>query len=145
MPRPPMTTAVCSVENCSRKPVAKGICQTHYMRLYRRGDVNYRRPNVVRNFWDRVRKDDAEGCWQWLGQTDKDGYGHITFWNGQGVTNKRAHRHAYESLVGPIPKGMTIDHLCHNRTCVNPTHMEPVSNAVNLQRGHALRGHHINH
>lgn len=52
-----------------------------------------------------------------------------------------AHRKSYEILVGPIPGGLTIDHLCRNRACINPAHMEPVTNAENTRRAAALRTH----
>jgi HNH endonuclease len=62
-------------------------------------------------FWPRVRKLDG-GCWEWTGA---------------------------RSDVGPVPKGLTIDHLCRNTSCVNPAHMEVVTRAENNQRRHALR------
>ena len=100
---------------------------------------------MLRDFWEHVNKETSNGCWQWLGNIDRNGYGHMTYWKDGHVKNARAHRHSYEMLVGPIPRGLTIDHLCRNRACVNPTHMEPVSNVVNLQRGHAYHGHRITH
>ena len=140
-----MTVLTCEVVDCHRKPFANDLCTMHNMRQWRHGDVYYRRPSVLLDFWSQVHKDTVGGCWQWLGNIDKDGYGHITYRQAGRTKNERVHRHTYELLIGPIPKGLTIDHLCRNRSCVNPVHMEPVSNAVNLQRGHAIRGHRINH
>ncbi len=79
----------------------------------------------------------AEGCWLFTGATQSRGYGSV------GIGNKRtalAHRVAYEAIVGPIPDGMTIDHLCLNKTCLNPEHMEIVTRAENTRRAHAGRG-----
>jgi hypothetical protein len=70
-------------------------------------------------------------CWFWVAGRFDSGYG--AFWLG-GRT-RRAHRVAYEYFVGPIPEGLRLDHLCRNRGCVNPYHLEPVTDAVNHQRG----------
>jgi hypothetical protein len=80
-------------------------------------------------FWPKVEK--TESCWLWVGATTGKGYG--TFWNEGRMVY--AHRFAYESLVGPIPDGLQIDHLCRVKNCVNPEHMEPVTNAENTTRG----------
>jgi hypothetical protein len=85
----------------------------------------------------------ADGCWEWAGAHNRDGYG--TAYTGTRPLG--AHRVIYELLVGPIPEGLTIDHLCRNRGCVNPSHMEPVPKRVNLLRGvgvgalHAAKTH----
>lgn len=71
------------------------------------------------------------GCWEWQRLKNADGYGQ--FMKGRKVT--LAHRHFYERHAAPIPKGMVIDHLCRNRGCVNPEHMEVVTRAINNQRG----------
>ncbi len=74
------------------------------------------------------------GCWRWTGLLDHDGYGR--FW-----TRGRwriLHRVAYETLRGPIPDGLTIDHLCRNRACFNPEHLEPVTLQENQRRGRAV-------
>lgn len=76
---------------------------------------------------------DANGCWNWLGAPNMHGYGNYTFPHyGKQVS---AHRVVYEALIGPIPEDMDLDHLCKNRKCVNPEHLEPVTRAVNLRRG----------
>lgn len=72
-------------------------------------------------------------CWLWLSAFTKSGYGTI-WWNGK---SRRAHRVIYELLVGPISEGMQLDHLCRNRSCVNPSHLEPVTNLENIRRGDA--------
>jgi len=63
-----------------------------------------------------------------------DGYGRFTVSGNEPVVRVNAHRFAYELLVGPIPKGLTLDHLCRNRGCVNPAHLEPVTSKVNTLR-----------
>lgn len=71
------------------------------------------------------------GCWEWTASKVHDGYG----WFSEGGHNVRAHRWAYEQFRGPIAPNMTIDHLCKNRGCVNPAHLEAVSIRENLLRG----------
>ena len=86
-------------------------------------------------FWGRV--DSSAGyneCWEWLGAVQSAGYG----FTSKGL----AHRIAYELRVGQIPKGLTIDHLCRNKLCCNPRHMEAVTLAENLRRAVATRNHH---
>lgn len=74
---------------------------------------------------------DPSGCWNWRNGKSLKGY-------GRAIIKRReysAHRVSYEAFVGPIPAGLTIDHLCRNRACVNPEHLEPVSNETNVARG----------
>jgi hypothetical protein len=76
------------------------------------------------------------GCWRWTGNCHPDsGYGRLWF---DRHDDRSAHRLSYEWSVGPIPEGLTIDHLCRNRWCVNPEHLEPVTNAVNVMRGNSV-------
>lgn len=77
-----------------------------------------------------VAVDEASGCWNWRLTIGRHGYGQM------GVRRRTflAHRFSYEALVGPIPSGMQLDHLCRNRPCVNPDHLEPVTPQVNIHR-----------
>ncbi len=102
---------------------------------------------IAERFWAKVDKTD--GCWLWTAAKTRDGYGRLADTGGRWVL---AHRFAYELHIGPIPNSLTLDHLCRVRHCVNPTHLEPVTNRVNALRGvgiparnarktHCLRGH----
>ena len=87
-------------------------------------------------FWARVDKTDA--CWFWVGRKGNGGYGRFT------STDKRtyaAHRFSYELLVGPIPEGLELDHLCVTPSCVNPAHLEPVTAEENHRRMIERRTH----
>lgn len=92
------------------------------------------------------------GCVEWIGGTTSAGYGSLT--RGKYGTAVLAHRLSYEHHNGPIPTGLQIDHLCRNRLCVNPCHLEPVTQRVNIMRGdsptarnaaktHCPRGHEL--
>ena len=90
-------------------------------------------------FWSKVNRDgpvpeyrpSLGPCWLWTAGCMRGGYGH--FWTG--ATHHGAHRFAYELLVGSIPDRLTLDHLCRNRACVNPHHLEAVSDRTNILRG----------
>ena len=87
----------------------------------------------LRRFWEKVHKAD-DGCWLWMAARFDNGYGMFQV-DGKA---RRAHRVAYEALVGEIPEGLHLDHLCHTRECVNPAHLEPVTCQENLLRGETV-------
>lgn len=86
-------------------------------------------PTETHRFLAKVLVDD--GCWQWTGGDNGRGYGRFT------ARGRRfgAHRYMYELLRGPIPDGLTLDHLCRNTRCVRPDHLEPVPHRENVLRG----------
>ena len=90
------------------------------------------KPPIVR-FNNQTRPGQG-GCIEWTGDVGNSGYGR--FWIGPGKADKAlAHRWSYEYHVGPIPEGLVIDHLCRNKLCSNPAHLEPVTMAENWRRG----------
>lgn len=89
------------------------------------------RASLTERLFSRVGNMGGEGCWTWEGSFLRGGYGRV----GSGGKTKLAHRVAYELLEGPIPEGLTLDHLCRKRACVRPSHLEPVTNRTNSLRG----------
>ena len=93
--------------------------------------VYTRRPPEER-FWEKVER--TTSCWLWTGKLNPNGYAQFMVVGRY----QNVHRFAYELLVGPIPQGLTIDHLCRVRHCVNPAHLEPVTIRENVLRGEGL-------
>jgi hypothetical protein len=128
----------CKVPGCERRLFADGYCGPHYKRKWRHGD-----PQGIRAFKDEPMVErlarfyvvEANGCWRWTATLDRVGYGNIQVRR----RTMRAHRASYEAHVGPIPKGLELDHLCRNKACVNPSHLEPVTHSENLRRYFASR------
>jgi len=136
-------------------------CQNQYNRDYnRRKALEKIEPVLISTFegipheyqarFLRRVQINENGCWVWRGNTHpKNGYGRFWLYRH---TDRLAHRLAYVWSGGTIPDNLVIDHLCRNRACVNPAHMETVSNAENVMRGesvwainarktHCVRGH----
>lgn len=150
-PRQRNVGLICKITICSQSATSLGWCDSHYYRWRYHGDplmgnLLWSAP-VEERFWAKVDKHGPRWsrhgyCWVWTGVLSS-GYGSF---RGQNQT-VRTHLFAYEQLVGPVPKGLVLDHLCRNRACVRPSHLEPVTHAVNIRRGgnamktHCKRGH----
>lgn len=99
-------------------------------------------PTILERLTSRIDIDDR-GCWNWRGATNSNGYGCI---GAQGKV-QLTHRVSYELHVGPISDGLQIDHLCRNRICINPAHLDPVTAAEHAKRSlraratHCINGH----
>lgn len=126
-----MTDAICSIDGCGRRTKARGWCYKHYRRWWEKNrDTENVRLCAPRDPLTLIDTEGPGGCWMWTGTIGKKGYGCIF------ISRKRyeAHRLVYELLVGPIPEGLEIDHLCEVHGCVNPDHLEPVTGSENIAR-----------
>ncbi len=150
-----VATRPCSVDGCERVAKKRGWCIRHYRAWQRYGEPtikrNMRGEPPEQRFWTHVDKagpvpesrPELGPCWLWTGGLS-GGYGAFSV-GGRGKSYP-AHRFAYELLVGRIPDGLELDHLCRNTACVNPPHLEPVTHAENTRRGlagahHAAKTH----
>lgn len=138
-----MAKNTCSVDGCARVQLARGWCRLHYSQQWRIGAVPPR-PTNEEQFWAKVDKNgpvsadrpELGPCWIrpfWL---MRNGY---ALWQVGRRGKTMAHRYAYELAHGPIPAGLHIDHLCRNRICVRPSHLEAVTPAENNRRAAAVR------
>ena len=129
------TDGLCQLPGCSEPHFTKGMCSPHSKRMLRHGSPyagSHSRSHDARERLERfMQRGEPDECWPWLGGIDGRGYGCAAAGNGRAV---KAHRLAYQLLVGPIPEGLELDHLCRNRVCCNPVHLEPVTHRENLRR-----------
>lgn len=120
----------CSVEGCNRSIYSNGFCGTHYGRNRRYGTPTPKRKTWEDRFWEKVDKRGPDECWPWRAARDPNThYGRFQDW--------LAHRASYVIHFGKIPEGAVIDHLCTNPPCVNPAHLEAVSQRENTKRAWA--------
>jgi hypothetical protein len=120
---------------CGRRAILHRhtYCRACYERTRRNGQLTpVHNLTAEQRFFAKVAGEDPLGCWRWTGSHDVAGYGAFHL---DSTTTRRAHRWAFELLRGEIPDGLVLDHLCRVPACVNPWHLDPVTNAENARRG----------
>lgn len=90
---------------------------------------------VKNRFLQKIVINKKTKCWEWTAHKSKLGYG-VMRYGPRALGVREAHIIAYEIFTGPVPEGKELDHLCRNRGCVNPSHLEPVTHHENMRRGH---------
>lgn len=132
------TKLPCSFEGCVNKQRAKGLCSAHWYQQQYMGRliVTRNQIEIIDRIMSQVNK--TNYCWEWTGRKagkKQNSYGQI-YYNGR---QQMVHRIVYEELVDLLEITDTVDHLCRNKFCVNPEHLEAVSLRENVKRMHAYR------
>lgn len=123
-----MAKRTCIADGCERPGLRRQMCTLHYQRIRKYGSTDLpAQPSFEERFWSKVLK--TQNCWTWTGGIS-EGYGRIAVSQTEWVF---AHRFSYEQLVGPIPHGIQVDHICHNRACVNPAHLRLADHKQNQE------------
>lgn len=94
------------------------------------------KPKDIQRFFSKIKQ--SGSCWQWIASKDRSGYG-LFLYQKRKVSS---HRFSYILFFHDIPIGLEIDHLCKNKSCVNPDHLEAVTHLVNVRRGHSGNDNH---
>lgn len=123
------STTICKIEKCSKPHDARGYCNTHYAYMLRNNKLPPK-ISLEEKFWERVVKTNT--CWNWIGYITSTGYGLIKYEKN----TIHAHRLSLSIHNIELKKDLVIDHLCRNRKCVNPNHLEQVSLRENTLRGY---------
>lgn len=104
--------------------------------------MHYGDPRIDQRYWDRVIPEPTTGCWLWTGSLNpRNGYAQAHLPRSGGKQHMTTgHRLFYQAAIGPIPKGMCVDHVCHTRACVNPDHLRAATYSQNGANARARGG-----
>ena len=127
-----MNNYTCSDPECESPAKMRGMCEKHYRKAKRRGDLPPRK-SMEDRFWEKVNK--TAGCWEWT-SAKRAGYGQFGIGANGSVS---AHRLSLELSGVNIPDGMDVDHICGNRACVKPSHLRITTRKQNLENMTVLR------
>lgn len=128
----------CSVDNCTKQAEKRGWCSTHYSYWRKTGNpLPTRRAYTDPAEAFAARTEPSGECLVWTGSKNARGYGKLWVTTDDGRAVVYAHRYAWEQVKGPIPEGLHIDHVCHNKSCVNVEHLRLATNKQNHEN---LRG-----
>lgn len=123
-----MVPKVCSEQDCITPTHARGLCKSHYGKRATLGTLPPRSSATLEErFWAKVKKTGT--CWLWTGHVSKSGYGRFRV---KGYAES-AHRVSYEISIGAIPEGLDVDHVCRQKSCVNPDHLRAATRKQNME------------
>src|SRR6185312_14032620 len=129
-----MIKRVCAVAGCDKDLHGKGVCRSHYMKCWhgRMAWPEYtppEPPSKEERFWEKVQKGGPDDCWIWQASFLPNGYGQFD--------HTTAHRFAMIASGFDVAPDQVVDHICRTIACVNPAHLDVVSQSTNVQRGYA--------
>lgn len=133
----------CSVQGCGAPVLARGWCSAHHGRWLRHGHPQtdipvLRHGSLATRLEQQIAYEPNTGCWLWMGCVNRGGYGRISR-GGRSGKSALVHRVSYSLHRGSVPPGYELDHLCRQRSCLNPEHLEIVTRKVNIARGDGPR------
>ena len=139
----------CQVEDCFNIHACKGLCNAHYQRKHKgltlgkvaqsQGEYLKKYNNANDIISKNIDCENLDGCWDWNGCIQKSGHGTVRTTIYGKSQRYYAHRISYENFIGSLDDELVIDHLCENKKCVNPFHLEQVTSGENVKRYHSNR------
>ena len=130
---------LCADPECERAAWCRGLCSRHYIADQYRDKPPPNDSEIADRLFPKIVENPDTNCWEWQGRGHaRTGHG-MFYYNALGkMVTRYVHIWMWEFLVGPIPEGLQLDHLCRVTNCCNPVHLEPVTSKVNTLRGEGI-------